>query len=138
MSHVYVPSRTWFGDHVFVGPGVTFLNSRHPGRLPDVPFPHGATIEDEVMIGGGATILPGVRIGCRSFIAAGAVVTRDIPPRSLVKGCPGRVEPLPARLDVAVDRRLTLQPVDLWHPAMPDLGVADWPQDWPERWEEGG
>ncbi|MED5448802.1 MAG: N-acetyltransferase, partial [Planctomycetota bacterium] len=31
MSHVYVPTRTWFGDHVFVGPGVHFLNSRYPG-----------------------------------------------------------------------------------------------------------
>ena len=37
MSHVYVPSRTWFGDHVFVGPGVTFLNSRYPGRIEPLP-----------------------------------------------------------------------------------------------------
>ena len=33
MSHVYIPSRTWFGSHVFVGPGVNFLNDRLPGRV---------------------------------------------------------------------------------------------------------
>ena len=61
MSHVYIPSRTWFGDHVFVGPGVNFLNDRMPGRVAPEPdgVPRGATIEDDVMIGGGCTILPG-------------------------------------------------------------------------------
>lgn len=133
MSHVYVPSRTWFGDHVFVGPGVTFLNSRYPGRLPDVPTTRGATIEDEVMIGGGATIMAGITIGARSFIAAGAVVTRDVPVRSFVKGCPGTIEPLPDKLDVAVDRTLTIQPVDLWHPNTKNLSDLEWPNDWPEQ-----
>ncbi|NQU11646.1 hypothetical protein HQ590_12705 [bacterium] len=136
MSQVYIPSRTWFGNHVFVGPGVTFLNSRFPGRLPDVPCPRGATVEDEVMIGGGATILPGITIGARSFIAAGAVVTRDVPPRSLVRGCPGDIQPLPAKLDVPVDRQLTVQPFDLWHPRTPDLAALRWPADWPEQWED--
>ena len=135
MSHVYVPSRTWFGDHVFVGPRVTILNSRYPGRVPDVPTPRGATLEDEVMIGGGATILPGVRIGAGSFIAAGCVVTKDVPARSFVKGCPGVIEPLQAKLDVPVDRHLTVQPLDLWHPRTPDPGAARWPDDWPEQWE---
>jgi len=133
MSHVYVPSRTWFGDHVFVGPGATFLNSLYPGRLPDVPTPRGATIEDDVMIGGGATILPGITIGERSFIAAGAVVVGDVPPRSLVKGCPGKIQPLPEKLDRPTDRSLTIQPVDLWHPHTTDLAAEDWPEDWPER-----
>lgn len=135
MSHVYIPSRTWFGDHVFVGPGVTFLNGRYPGRLPDVPTPRGATIEDEVMIGGGCTILPGVRIGARSFIAAGALVTKDIPPRSLVKGTPGVAEPLPERLDVPVDRNFTRQQRDLWHPETDNLDALTWPDDWQETWE---
>ena len=130
MSNVYVPSRTWFGDHVFVGPGATFLNSRYPGRLPDVPTPRGATVEDEVIIGGNATVLPGVTIGRRSFIAAGAVVVCDIPPNSLVKGCPGRIEPLPEKLDKPTDRNLTLQPLDLWHPLTSDISAVDWPDDW--------
>ena len=133
MSHVYVPTRTWFGDQVFVGPGVNFLNSRYPGRVPDVPTPRGATIEDQVMIGGGCTIMAGITIGRRSFIAAGAVVVCDVPERSFVKGCPGVVQPLPPQLDVEMDRNLTLQPLDLWHPKTP-LATVDWPDDWPERW----
>jgi serine acetyltransferase len=91
-------------------------------------MPKGATIEDDVVIGGGCTIMPGITIGERSFIAAGAVVTKDIPPRSLVVGVPGRIEPLPASLDMPNNRRLTIQPVDLWHPETPDLSKVDWPK----------
>lgn len=134
MSNTYVPTRTWFGDHVFVGPGVTFLNDRFPGRLDEMPTPRGAFVEDDVMIGGGCTILPGVRIGAGSFIAAGAVVNRDVPPRSLVRGVPGRIEPLPAELDRPNNRRLTVQTMDLWHPATKDLGALLWPPDWPEAY----
>ena len=74
MSNCYIPSRTWLGDYVFMGPGVTITNSRYPGRLPDLPTARGPTIEDGVMIGGGVTLLPGIRIGAGSFIAAGATV----------------------------------------------------------------
>ena len=49
MSHVSIPSRTWFGDNIFVGPGVTFLNARYPGRREPAPEPRGATVEDDVM-----------------------------------------------------------------------------------------
>jgi hypothetical protein len=59
------------------------------------------------------------------------VVTQDVPPHSLVVGVPGRIRPLPAHLDRPNNRRLTVQPVDLWHPLMPDLAAADWPADWP-------
>src|SRR4051812_27727752 len=121
MSHVYIPSRTWIGDHVFIGPGATFLNDRTPGRSERREIPKGAILEDDVMNGGGCTILPGVTIGARSFVAAGAVVTGDVPPRSLVIGVPGRVRPLPAALDRPNDRHLTVQPIDLWHPLMRDL-----------------
>jgi len=122
MSHVYIPSRTTIGNHVFIGPGCTFLNDKKPGRYPlatgePLPTPRGAWIEDEVCIGGGCTILPGVRIGRGSFIAAGALVTKDIPPDSLVVGSPGKISPLPADLKRDNNRQLTLQPLDLWHPA---------------------
>ena len=130
MTHVYIPSRTWFGNHVFVGPGVTFLNDRLPGRLDDMPTPQGATIEDDVMIGGGCTVMAGVKIGERSFIAAGAVVTKDVPKRSLVMGVPGRITPLPANLDRPTNRHLTIQPLDLWHPKSPNLAATDWPAHW--------
>ena len=133
MSHVYIPSRTWFGDHVFVGPGVTFLNDRRPGRADPMPEPRGATLDDEVMIGGGATILPGITIGRHSFIAAGAVVTNDVPPRSLVLGVPGEIRPLPEDLDRPTNRGLTMPKLDLWNPLQTGDAMPNWPDEWPTR-----
>ena len=127
MSNVYIPSRTWFGNNVFVGPGVTFLNDRHPGRRDPTPEPRGATVEDDVMIGGGCTVLPGVHIGERSFIAAGAVVNKDVPAHSFVKGVPGDISPLPAGLDMPNNRELTLNPHSFWDPGEDYLGGAMWP-----------
>ena len=133
MSHVYIPSRTWFGDRVFVGPGTVFLNERVPGRLDHGPTPRGAMVEDDVMIGGGCTILPGVTIGTMSFIAAGTLVTKDIPPRSFVMGRPGEIRPLPPHLDRGNSEHLWRQEKDLWHPEA-DISALDWPADWPERY----
>jgi len=133
MSHVYVPSRTWFGDHVFVGPGVIFLNDRYPGRIEPDPSPMGATIEDHVMIGGGATVLSGITIGRQSFIAAGALVNRDVPAKSLVVGVPGRIEPLPSKLNKPNAEPLTVQPIDIWHPGGDDASHLEWPEHWPQR-----
>ena len=125
MANTYIPSRTWIGDHVFIGPGVTILNDRIPGRHESPETPRGPTIEDDVMIGGGVTLLPGIRIGERSFIAAGAVVTKDVPARSFVEGVPGVIRPLPPALDRPNDRSLTIQPLDIWHPARSSRGSAD-------------
>ena len=135
MSHVYIPSRTWIGNNVFIGPGVTVLNDRYPGRIEATPTPRGPTIEDEVMVGGGVTIMAGVRIGYRSFIAAGALVNKDVPPRSFVKGVPGRISPLPPNLDRDNLREVTIQPLDIWHPLTPSEELPNWPADWPERFE---
>ena len=133
MSHTYVPSRTWIGDHVFIGPGVTFLNDRYPGRRDPMPPPRGATLEAHAMIGGGATLLPGITIGERSFIAAGAVVVKGVPPRSLVVGVPGRISPLLEGLDRPNHPRLTIQTLGIWHPEKAYEGEAVWPDDWPEK-----
>lgn len=129
MSHVYVPSRTRMGNHVFVGPGVTFLNDKRPCRAEPMPTPVGATLEDEVVIGGGCTILPGILIGKGSFIAAGCVVTKDVPPQHLVMGVPGRMRPLQPELRRPNNRKITEQPVDLWHPETTDLAANAWPEE---------
>ena len=132
MSHVYIPSRTWVGDHVFIGPGVTFTNDRFPGRIEPMPTPRGATIEDDVMIGGGVTVMPDITIGEGSFIAGGAVVTKDIPPRSFVIGVPGKVLPLPEELDRPNIRELTIQTRSFWDPRSPYQGESVWPDWWPD------
>ena len=124
MSHVYVASRTRFGNRVICGPNVVFLNEKRPGRIEEDP--KGAYIEDDVMIGGGCLILPGVRIGERSFIAAGAVVTKDVPPRSLVMGFPAKCIPLPQDLDVQCIEKMAQQKADLWHPNGPSPFEAKW------------
>ncbi len=66
---------------------------------------HGCTLEDNVLIGMGATVLNGARIGAGSLIGAGALITegKEIPPGSLVMGAPGRVVRM---LDAAAQERL--------------------------------
>lgn len=93
---VYVPSETRIGDRVFLGPHATLLNDRYPIRTEE-PL-QGPILEPDVSIGGNATILPGVEVGERAFVAAGAVVTEDVPPKTLAIGAPARFERLPEEL----------------------------------------
>jgi acetyltransferase-like isoleucine patch superfamily enzyme len=139
MAHVYIPTRTWFGDCVFVGPGVVFLNDKMAARYGAFGTQRirGAFVEDNVSIGGGAVILPEVRIGEGSFVAAGALVTKDVPPRTLVRGVPGRFEPLPAKLRGENSPEVCIQPLDIWHPETPTLDPFQWPDEWPESFDEG-
>lgn len=77
-------------DGVFIGPNVTFTNDRHP-RSGNRGFDLGRTVvERGASIGGGATLLPGIRIGAGAMVGAGAVVTRDVPPGTTVVGNPAR------------------------------------------------
>lgn len=78
-------------DDVFVGPNVTFTNDRYP-RSKQYPESFSRTVvEQGASIGGGAVILPGVRIGRSAMVGAGAVVTRDVPPFAIVVGNPARI-----------------------------------------------
>ena len=97
-TNCYIPTHVTIGNRVFLGPNVTLTNDRYPLRLRDDYVPEGPVIEDNVTIGAGAIVLPGVRIGQGSMIAAGAVVTKDVPENSLVTGIPGEVSPLPEKL----------------------------------------
>jgi acetyltransferase-like isoleucine patch superfamily enzyme len=60
---------------------------RHDGTRP----PLGAVFRRACRVGGGAVLVPGVEIGEEAFVAAGAVVTRDVPARAVVMGVPARV-----------------------------------------------
>ncbi len=79
------------GNRVFLGPGVVFTDDPHPVCPRYLDCVLGATVEDDVSIGGNATILPGVRIGAGSLIGAGAVVTKNVESGVVVGGNPATV-----------------------------------------------
>jgi maltose O-acetyltransferase len=86
--------RVRIGDYTLFGPGVQVLTPMHPlnaelRRRQEYGKP--IEIGADVWVGGGALILPGVRIGSRAVIGAGSVVTRDIPDGVLAAGNPCRV-----------------------------------------------
>lgn len=78
-------------DDVFIGPNASFANDRFP-RSKQTPAKFLQTVlEVGASIGAGATILPGVTIGSQAMVAAGAVVTRAVPPNAIVVGNPARI-----------------------------------------------
>jgi UDP-2-acetamido-3-amino-2,3-dideoxy-glucuronate N-acetyltransferase len=90
-SNVYVTAFSLVEDDVFLGPGVCTTNDDTMGRHgPERPS-RGATLRRACRIGGGVVLTPGVEVGEEAFVAAGAVVTRDVPPRTVVMGVPARV-----------------------------------------------
>lgn len=91
-NHVSVYEGVTLGAEVFVGPNATFTNVRNPRSHVSRRAEFAPTdVERRATIGANATIVCGVRLGEACFVAAGAVVTRDVPPRALVMGAPARV-----------------------------------------------
>ena len=89
-AFAFIPENVVIGDNVFIGPHVCFTNDKHPPS-------HGAwkndpptVVEDGAAIGAGAVILPSVRIGKEAVIGAGAVVTKDVEPKTIIMGNPAR------------------------------------------------
>lgn len=83
------------GSHVMLGPRVTISAASHPVdpelRRQAYQYDLPVVLEENVWVGAGATILPGVTIGKNSVIGAGSVVDRDIPPDVVAAGVPCRV-----------------------------------------------
>jgi len=86
----YVAQFTTIEDDVFLAPGVTIANDIHPGCPDSKRCMKGPTIKRGVQIGVNVTILPYVTIGERALVGSGAVVTRDVPPDTVVFGNPAR------------------------------------------------
>jgi maltose O-acetyltransferase len=87
--------RITIGDFVQVGPNVQLLTATHPldagRRREGWEGSEPITIEDDVWLGGGVIVLPGVTIGAGTVVGAGAVVTKDLPPAVLAVGNPAQV-----------------------------------------------
>jgi len=88
---VYVTGGSLVEDDVFIGPGVQMTNDDTMDRLaPGEPL-RAPILRRACRVGGGAVLVPGVEIGEEAYVAAGAVVTRNVGARQLVMGIPARV-----------------------------------------------
>jgi UDP-3-O-[3-hydroxymyristoyl] glucosamine N-acyltransferase len=88
-TNAYVTALSTIGDDCFVAPEATFTNDDYLGRSEERFRHHGGpTLERGARVGANATILPGRTIGPDGLVAAGAVVTRDVPARTIVMGVP--------------------------------------------------
>src|ERR687889_317327 len=89
-SNVYVTAFSVVEDDVFIGPGASTTNDDTMSRHARSYELRGATLRRACRIGGSAVLVPGVEVGEEAFVAAGAVVTKDVPPRAFVVGVPAR------------------------------------------------
>lgn len=90
-TNVYLTAFSLLEDDVFIGPCVCTTNDHTMARhAPQMPLA-GALLRRACRIGGGVVLTPGVEVGEEAFVAAGAVVTRDVPPRAVAMGVPARV-----------------------------------------------
>jgi acetyltransferase-like isoleucine patch superfamily enzyme len=91
-TEAYITALSEIGDSCFIAPEVTFTNDNFLGRTRErFKFHKGVTMKHGARIGANATVLPGLTLGEDSLVAAGSVVTRDVPARKIVLGAPARV-----------------------------------------------
>jgi len=98
-SQAYITAWMTIEDHVFIAPCVVTTNDNFMGRTAErFKYRKGPTIKRGARVGANTTLLPGVTIGREAFVAAGSVVTRDVPDETLVMGSPARpVRAVPER-----------------------------------------
>lgn len=104
-AEAYITAYSTLEEHVFIAPCVVTTNDNFMGRT-ERRHEHmrGPTIRRGARIGGGAVLCPGIEVGEDAFVGAGAVVTKDVPPRVVVVGNPAHV-----LRDVADDELLGAQ-----------------------------
>jgi UDP-2-acetamido-3-amino-2,3-dideoxy-glucuronate N-acetyltransferase len=85
-AHVTISNGCVLGDDVFIAPNSSLLNDKYPKSSFMTP----PTIKDGARIGGGVTILPNVTVGEKAVVGGGSVVTKDVPPKTVVAGCPAK------------------------------------------------
>ncbi len=95
-SNVYIPTNTIIEDLVFIGPCACFTNDKYPIRI-DFDL-KGPVIKKGASIGANSTFLSNIEIGEGAMVAAGAIVTMDVPDYFLAIGAPARIKPLPKKL----------------------------------------
>ncbi len=90
-TNSYITAYSIIEDYCFIAPGVVTTNDNYLGRTEE-RFKHfkGVTLRKGARVGGGAVILPGIEIGEDAVIAAGAVITKNVPPRMIFIGAPAR------------------------------------------------
>jgi UDP-2-acetamido-3-amino-2,3-dideoxy-glucuronate N-acetyltransferase len=89
-AYAFIPTGVSIEDEVFIGPHAVFTNDLHPkavGEWDIVP----TVVKKGASIGAGTVVICGVTIGAGAMVGAGSVVTKDVPPRTLVIGNPARV-----------------------------------------------
>lgn len=107
-AHVTISNECQIGDNVFIGPNTSLLNDKFPYSRCLTPV----IVEDNVVIGGCVTILPAVKVGRGAIIAAGAVVTKDVPALTVVKGIPAR--PVMTRTQYEAKRNDFIEKMGKW------------------------
>ena len=91
-TEAYITALSEIGDHCFVAPEATFTNDNFMGRSEErFKYHKGITIKTGGRVGANATILPGLTVEEDGLVAAGAVVTRDVPSKKVVVGIPAKV-----------------------------------------------
>jgi acetyltransferase-like isoleucine patch superfamily enzyme len=91
-AEAYITAYSLLEEDVFIAPCVVTTNDNYMGRTERRKAQmRGPTIRRSARVGGGAILCPGVEVGEEAFVGAGAVVTRDVPPRTVVVGSPARV-----------------------------------------------